>query len=68
MSEVQGRFTRQSLIKSVSVLETEEQTLGREQNERDVLGTVGHYKCPPGISLEDVSNLPFAHVSRVSCW
>jgi hypothetical protein len=28
-------------------LETEEQTLEREQNERDVLDAVGHYSVPP---------------------
>ena len=35
--------------------ETEDQTLDRGQNECDVLDAVGHYKCPPGMSLEDVS-------------
>ena len=36
------------------VLETEEQLLEREQNERDVLDALGEYKCDPGMSVEDV--------------
>ena len=36
-------------------METEEQTLEREQNERDVLDAVGEYsKCPAGMSVENV--------------
>ena len=33
--------------------ETEEQTLDIGQNECDVLDAGGHYKCAPGMSLED---------------
>ena len=36
-------------------LETEEQRLEREQNERDVLEALGDYKCDAGMSVE---NLP----------
>jgi hypothetical protein len=36
------------------VLETEEQMLEREQNERDVLDALGAYKCDTGVSVEDV--------------
>jgi hypothetical protein len=36
-------------------LETEEQTLEREQNERDVLETLGEYKCDGGMCVENVS-------------
>jgi hypothetical protein len=35
-------------------LETEEQRLEREQNERDVLEALGDYKCDAGISVENV--------------
>ena len=36
-------------------LETEEQTLEREQNERDVLSeALGEYKCDAGMSFENV--------------
>jgi len=35
-------------------LETEEQTLKREQNERDVLEGMGDYKCDAGMSVENV--------------
>jgi hypothetical protein len=35
-------------------LETEEQALEREQNERQVLDSVGGYKCPSGMSVEHV--------------
>jgi hypothetical protein len=35
-------------------LETEEQRLQREQNERDVLEALGEYKCDPGMSVENV--------------
>ena len=36
-------------------LETEEQTLEREQNERGVLEALGGYKCDAGMSVENVS-------------
>ncbi len=36
------------------VLETEEEMLEREQNERDVLDALGEYKCDAGMSVEDV--------------
>jgi hypothetical protein len=36
------------------VLETEEQMLERERNERDVLDALGEYKCDTGMSVEDV--------------
>ena len=36
------------------VLETEEQMLEREQDERDVLEALGEYKCDAGMSVEDV--------------
>jgi len=36
------------------VLETEEQMLEREQDERDVLEALGAYYCDAGISVEDV--------------
>ena len=36
------------------VLETEEQMLEREKNERVVLDVPGEYKCDVGMSLEDV--------------
>ncbi len=40
-------------------LETEEQTLEREQNERDVLEALGGYKCDAGMSVCDtVENVP----------
>ena len=35
-------------------LETAEQTLEREQNERDVLEALGEYKCDAGMSVENV--------------
>jgi hypothetical protein len=35
-------------------LETEEQTLEREQNVRDVLEALGEYKCDARISVETV--------------
>ncbi len=35
-------------------LETEEQRLEREQNERDVLEALGDYKCDAGMSVENV--------------
>jgi len=35
-------------------LETEEQTLEREQNDRDVLEALGEYKCDAGMSVENV--------------
>ena len=35
-------------------LETEEQTLEREENERDVLEALGEYKCDAGMSVENV--------------
>jgi hypothetical protein len=35
-------------------LETEEQTLEREQNERDVLEALGDYKYDTGMSVENV--------------
>ena len=35
-------------------MKTEEQKPEREQNERDVLDAVGDYKCPTGMSAEDV--------------
>jgi len=35
-------------------LETEEQTLEREQNEPDVLEALGEYKCDAGMSVENV--------------
>ncbi len=35
-------------------LKTEEQALEREQNERQVLDSVGDYKCPSGMSVEHV--------------
>ena len=35
-------------------METEEQTLEREQNERDVLEALGEYKCDSGMSVENV--------------
>ena len=36
-------------------LETEDQRLEREQNERDVLETSRDYKCDVGMSVENVS-------------
>ncbi len=36
-------------------LETEDQRLDREENERDVLEGLGDYKCDAGMSVEDVS-------------
>ena len=36
------------------VLETEEQMLEREQNERDVLDELDEYKCDAGMSVDDV--------------
>jgi hypothetical protein len=36
------------------VVETEEQMLEREQNERDVLDTLVEYECDAGMSVEDV--------------
>ena len=38
-------------------METEEQSLEREQNERDVLEALGDYKCDAGMSVENVSAL-----------
>ena len=38
-------------------LETDEQMLEREQNERDVLDALGQYKCDAGMSVEDVLRL-----------
>ena len=38
-------------------METEEQTLERKQNEREVFDAVGDYECPPGISVEEVPEL-----------
>ena len=38
-----------------AVLETEEQMLEREQNERDVLDALGEYEYDTGMSVEDVS-------------
>ena len=35
-------------------LETQEQTLEREQNERDVLEALDEYKCDTGMSVENV--------------
>ena len=35
-------------------LQTEEHTLEREQNERDVLEALGEYKCDAGMSVENV--------------
>ena len=35
-------------------LETEEQTLEREQNERDLLEALGEHKCDPGMSVKNV--------------
>ena len=35
-------------------METEEQTLEREQNERDVFEALSEYKCDAGMSVEDV--------------
>ncbi len=35
-------------------METEEQSLGREQNESDVLEALGDYKCDAGMSVENV--------------
>ena len=35
-------------------METEEQTLEREQNERDVLEALGEYNCDAGMSVENV--------------
>ena len=37
------------------VLETEDQILEREQNERDVLEALGEYKCDSGMFVEDVT-------------
>jgi len=37
-----------------AVVETEEQMLEREKNERDVLGALGEYECDAGMSFEDV--------------
>jgi hypothetical protein len=36
-------------------LETEEHSLEREQNERDVLEALGEYKCDAGMSVENVT-------------
>ena len=36
------------------VVETEEQMLEREQNERDSLEELGEYKCDTGMSVENV--------------
>ncbi len=38
-------------------METEEQTLKSEQNERDVPETLGEYKCDAGMSVENVSTV-----------
>jgi hypothetical protein len=38
-------------------LETEEQRLEREQNERDVLEALGDYKCDAGMSVENVPSV-----------
>jgi hypothetical protein len=38
-------------------LETEEQTLEREQNERDDLEALYEYKCDTGMSVENVSTV-----------
>ena len=35
-------------------METEEQSLEREQNERDVLEALGDYTCDAGMSVENV--------------
>jgi hypothetical protein len=45
------------------VLETEEQMLEREQNERDVLDALGEYKCDAGMSVEDVP--PIVHMKTL---
>ena len=37
------------------VLETEELTLEREQDERDVLEALDEYKCDTGMPVENVS-------------
>ncbi len=37
------------------VLETEEEMIEREQNERDVLDALGEYEYDAGMSVEDVS-------------
>ncbi len=39
------------------VLETEEEMLEREQNERDVLDALGEYEYDAGMSVEDVSEI-----------
>jgi len=38
-------------------VETEEQTLEREPNEREAFDAVGDYECPLGLSVEDVPEL-----------
>jgi hypothetical protein len=38
-------------------LETEKQSLEREQNERDVLEALGDYKCDAGMPVENVLRL-----------
>jgi hypothetical protein len=49
-------ITRNKINIDYLYLEIQEQTgkLEREQNERDVLEAVSDYKCPPGMSLENV--------------
>jgi hypothetical protein len=41
-------------IPSSCSLETEDQTLEREQKERDVLEALGEYKCDAGMSVDYV--------------
>ncbi len=49
--EGDGQVLHPSLPDPVA-LETEEQILKREQNERDVLEALGEYKCDAGMSVE----------------
>ena len=54
--EGHGQVTSDSASLPDSVaLQTEEQTLKSEQNERDVPETLGDYKCDAGMSVENVS-------------
>ena len=53
--EGHGQVTSDSASLPDSVaLETDEQTLKSEQNERDVPETLGEYKCDAGMSVETV--------------
>jgi hypothetical protein len=48
------RHDRGKGVKTSVLLETEEQMLEREKNERDVLEALDEYTCDAGKSVEDV--------------